>query len=294
MNIKRVWALALVCASLICVALLPLALETPEQALARQLSISHEITKSGDLKISWNPDAIQVSHGASLSIGYKYEDKGKIHRFDTHEWDTSLGEAVFRNLSLAEEMKFVWQVKTLAGVEVRKNFSVTLPAPAAPKRLNRQVEKQLTFVSERWETRENSEYMYIEGNDCANFVSQSLAARGIEQTATWNQTKLVPTRPWVSATALNEYLRSTPGVSRLSDGQRDRVKLGDLVFFDWDRSGDSDHVGVVNNIQHEADGSVKLYFAGHTSHKLYRSVDWAIHVLHPNARVEFLSIPETN
>jgi hypothetical protein len=101
------------------------------------------------------------------------------------------------------------------------------------------------------------------------------------------------TLPFVRATYLKAYLLSLPGFEELSDDQRDQVKLGDLAMFDWDNSGDIDHVGIVNRIQTMPDGSTRLYIAQHTLHRYYRSIDWFITVRHPNAKVIYLSVPES-
>jgi len=288
---KRLWAGVITVVALLAIAILSPLLQTPEEQLERKLSLSHHTSKSGDVTVSWNSEALNVDDTATITVGYSYEDKGKWHRYQAKNWDASLVEAVFRNLSLEEEFRFFFSLTTQSGVSIKKRFSVTIDPPTREQVKDARIKKQLDFVDKRWNTRENSEYLYIEQNDCANFASQTLAARGFQQSWAWAQKDKLPTAAWVRATELNSYLRSLPGVKRLSDGQRDRVKLGDLVFFDWDRSGDSDHVGVVNLIQHQADGTVKIFYAGHTSHKHYRSVDWAIQVLNPNSRVEYLSLP---
>jgi hypothetical protein len=288
---KRLWAGAITVIALLAIAILSPLLQTPEEQLERKLSLGHQTSKSGDVTVSWNSEALNADDTATITVGYSYEDKGKWHRYQAKNWDASLGEAVFRNLSLEEDYRFSFVITTQSGVSIKKRFLVRIDAPVGEQVKDARVKKQLDFVDKRWNTRENSEYIYIEQNDCANFASQTLAARGFEQSWAWAQKNQLPTTAWVRATELNAYLRSMPGITRLSDGQRDRVTLGDLVFFDWDRSGDSDHVGVVNRIQHQADGTVKIFYAGHTSHKHYRSVDWAIEVLHPNSRVEYLSLP---
>jgi hypothetical protein len=288
---KRLWAGAITVIALLAIAILSPLLQTAEEQLERKLSLSHQTSKSGDVTVSWNSEALNADDTATITVGYSYEDKGKWHRYQAKNWDASLGEAVFRNLSLEEDYRFSFAITTQSGVSIKKRFLVRIDAPVGEQVKDARVKKQLDFVDKRWNTRENSEYIYIDQNNCANFASQTLAARGFEQSWAWAQKNQLPTTAWVRATELNAYLRSLPGVRRLSDGQRDRVKLGDLVFFDWDRSGDSDHVGVVNLIQHQADGTVKIFYAGHTSHKHYRSVDWAIQVLHPNSRVEYLSLP---
>ena len=78
--------------------------------------------------------------------------------------------------------------------------------------------------------------------------------------------------PWVSSTAFRDYLEESGRATALSDDQRDQVKLGDVVQFDWDNSGDRDHTAVVTRIEGSGD-DIKIYYAGHTDDTDYRSVD---------------------
>lgn len=285
---KRFWV------TLLTLLVLAPAVISPEEAITTRLALSQKTNAYGDVIISWNPDALEEFEEVSMTIGYTYEDKGKKYFYSNDFVDPDLGEALFRNMSLEEDFRFRLELKTETGIHVKRGFDVNLPTPQRQRSIDQSVSLQLEYIDKTWQSRDQDDYIYIEENNCANFASQTLAARGMAQSAVWKQENRQPTSAWVSATALNAYLSSTTGVKRLLDGQREQVKLGDLVFFDWDRSGDSDHVGVVNHIQRQADGTIKIFYAGHTSHKHYRSVDWAIQVLRPNARVEYLSIPSGN
>ena len=70
------------------------------------------------------------------------------------------------------------------------------------------------------------------------------------------------------------------------------MKVGDIVQFDWDDSGDRDHTGIVTSVTTEADGSITIHYAGHTDATFDRSVDWAITELHPGGVAYYWSIPE--
>ena len=264
-----------------------------EHKLPADVQLTQIVSPSGDIEFFWNARALRDINFVDLKIDYSYDDKDKVHRTKPISVDASLGEAAFRNLSFEETYKFHFTLNTGDGQSFRESGIVDTPSPNRAQIANPSVRDQLAYADAHWQTRANPSFMYIDSNDCANFVSQTLAARGLVQDKTWNQVDQVPTRAWVSASALNDYVLGLPGTVQLTDGQRDQVKLGDLVFFDWDRSGDRDHVGVVNYIQKQADGSIRIYYAGHTSHKHFRSVDWATHVLHPNAAVYFVSLPRT-
>ncbi|MEB0303397.1 amidase domain-containing protein, partial [Mucilaginibacter sp. 5C4] len=58
----------------------------------------------------------------------------------------------------------------------------------------------------------------------------------------------------------------------LTAGESSRVKVGDIVQFDWDRSGDKDHTGIVTRVVKDASGT-HLYYAGHTEDSLDKSVE---------------------
>lgn len=273
-------------------ALLPsLVPENPK--LPADLRLTPLVNTIGDVEFVWSSSALSSRNYESFSIGYEYEDKGKILTFKPIKVDGTLGSAAFRNLSLGETYKFNFRLIAGDGTEYNEHLKLTTPLASVREPADHNVRAQMIYVNARWQTTSNSNYMYIESNDCANFASQTLVARGLKPDSRWNQVNFIPTRAWVSATALNDYLLTLPGVKQLSNGQRDQVKIGDLVLFDWDRSGDRDHVGIVSHIQEQVDGSYRIYYAGHTSHTLYRSVDWAITVVHPNANVYFLSIPRT-
>ena len=138
-------------------------------------------------------------------------------------------------------------------------------------------------------------YIAINGNDCVNFTSQSLIARGWQMDEEWwtegTGIDFDYTPAWVSSTAFRDYLEESGRATALSDEQRDQVKLGDVVQFDWDNSGDRDHTGIVTRIEGSGD-DIRISFAGHTDDSDYHSVDTAITEDHPGASVYYWSIPE--
>jgi len=263
------------------------------QTLPPELHLNTVVTPMGDVEIFWDPVALTDLGGTELKISYEYEDKGKTITYSNQPVDAQLGMTAFRNLSLSEHYLFHFDLLAVSGQEWRENVDVQTPNPQPIVPSDPGVQQQLAFVDSNWKTQANPTYLYIPSNDCANFASQSLAARGFDQTYTWHQSDQVATHAWVSATALESYLLTQPGFREISNESRADVKLGDLIFFDWNNSGDRDHVGIVSDVQRQPDGSTRIYYAGHTSHTHYRSVDWAITVVHPGASVYFLSVPPT-
>lgn len=285
--VKRFWL-----AFLVGLFVLTPALVFGEDKLPAEVQLTSQVTPTGDVEFFWNVAALQQINMVDLEIGYLYDQGDHPGVFKPQHVDALLGEAAYRNLSLDSSYIFEFRLTTGDGRSFKQRLSLTTPKPLRQPATDPGINAQLAYADSHWQTRVNPTYLYIPSNDCANFASQTLVARGFEQTTEWNQKDQVPTHSFVSATALKKYLLGMPGVKELTDGQRDEVKLGDLVMFDWNRSGDTDHVGVVDFIQKQADGTMRIYFAQHTLHRQFRSVDWAIQVYHPNAFVSFLSLPE--
>ena len=156
--------------------------------------------------------------------------------------------------------------------------STTLAVASDPK-----VIAQLEYVLAHWQDYNDEEWGVVGITDCVNFASQALIARGWEQTDEWYHSGDVyqSSATWRSSTAMRDWLLAHPELATpLDDTQRAQVQLGDIVQFDWDRSGDRDHTGIVTRIERTGD-AVKIYFAGHTLDSDYRDVDVAITEEHP-------------
>jgi hypothetical protein len=157
---------------------------------------------------------------------------------------------------------------------------VEVPVQAAP---------QVKYVLAHWSEYNTAEFETLGEDDCVNFTSQGLLARGWAQTDEWfygADGVYSSSAAWRSSTAFRDYLRDHPELATaLDDSQRDQVVPGDIVQFDWDNSGDRDHTGTVTKVVKGSGGQVTVYFAGHTTDSDYRSVDDAITVDHPGASV---------
>lgn len=264
-----------------------------DEKLPSEVQLTTQVSPTGDIVFLWNATAVAQLNFLDLKIGYSYENGKRQGSFGPANVDPRIGEAAFRNLPLDTEFTFKLRLVAGNGATFAQKLNIKTPKPVSQISTDAGVNAQLEYAAAHWQTKQNIKYMYIESNDCANFASQTLVARGLEENSKWGQVDKVPTHSFVSATALKKYLLKLPGFRSLTDGQRDEVKLGDLVIFDWNRSGDSDHVGVIDYIDKQPDGTVRLFFAQHSISRQYGSVDWAIQVFHPNAAVSYLSIPAT-
>ncbi|MGW9630580.1 amidase domain-containing protein [Agromyces sp. NPDC055520] len=159
------------------------------------------------------------------------------------------------------------------------------------------VAAQLAYAFEHWDDTESDTFGYLDDNDCVNFTSQTLLARGwVEDDEWWYDASgdaYGHAAAWISSTAMHDYLEEHPErATALTDDERGSVKVGDIVQFDWDDSGDRDHTGIVTSVETELDGSTTILYAGHTDHTWERSVDYAITELHPGGVAYYWSIPE--
>jgi hypothetical protein len=171
---------------------------------------------------------------------------------------------------------------------------VTPTATAEPVAVDPAVQAQLDYALTHWNDYNTAEYGVITGTDCVNFTSQSLIERGWEMDDAWwasgTGSDFDFSSPWVSSTAFMNYVADSGRATVLTDGQRDQVKLGDVVQFDWDNSGDRDHTAVVSRITGTGD-DIEIFYAGHTDDTDYRSVDVAITENHPGGTAYYWSIP---
>lgn len=137
------------------------------------------------------------------------------------------------------------------------------------------VTAQTAYVLAHWQNYNTAEYGRLPGTDCVNFTSQSLVARGWKMDAEWsfNARTSQYSSAWASSTAFAAYLAAHPErATALRDDQREQVKVGDVVQFDWNSSGDRDHTGVVTRVD-KSNGETKIYYASHTMDNDFKSVD---------------------
>jgi len=179
---------------------------------------------------------------------------------------------------------------------------VTPAEPAAPAAvetepaLSAAVTAQVDYALAHWslENYNTAEWGVLGENDCVNFASQAMIARGWTMDGVWSSPKkgnaYDASVAWRSSTAFMNYIESTGRATALTDQQRDQVKVGDIVQFDWDNSGDRDHTGIVTKVEKVGD-TVAISFAGHTLDSDYRSVDTAITVDHPGGAAYYWSVP---
>jgi hypothetical protein len=169
------------------------------------------------------------------------------------------------------------------------------PTPSAtPVPVDSAVQAQLDYALAHWNNYNTAEYGVITGTDCVNFASQALIKRGWTMDDAWYASGTGSdfdfSSPWVSSTAFMNYVADSGRATALTDDQRDQVKLGDVVQFDWDNSGDRDHTAIVSRIEGTGE-NIQIFYVGHTDDTDYRSVDYAITEKHPGGTAYYWSIP---
>ena len=156
------------------------------------------------------------------------------------------------------------------------------------------VDKQLNYAMQHWNNYNTAEYGDLNpvGGDCANFVSQTLIARGWTQNDDWyNHNAAASWSPsWGYVPAMDSYFSSTPslGLHEYPLDQRDKIKVGDIVMFDWNNNNSLDHVQIVSQVLH-VNGKIVIKMVGHNTDSDYRDLDTAITVDHPGAGGHFWS-----
>ncbi|MET0449612.1 MAG: amidase domain-containing protein [Aeromicrobium sp.] len=142
-------------------------------------------------------------------------------------------------------------------------------------RVTNRLDRQMAYAFQHWNVTSNKTFGYLSGNDCANFASQTLLARGWKREAAWfNYGSGRWSGTWVSSTALSTWLKKRPDlVTPLRYAQRDQVAVGDIVQFRWPGHAKSytswDHTGVVSKVVVLPNGRHDVYYVAHTLNRQY-------------------------
>jgi hypothetical protein len=158
------------------------------------------------------------------------------------------------------------------------------------------VDKQLAYAMTYWKNYNSGEWGDLNsvGGDCANFVSQTLIARGWQMNDDWyNHDAAADWSPaWGYVPSMDAYFRAHAaelGLTEYSFDQRDKIKVGDIVMFDWNDNDSLDHVQIVSAVEN-VNGQIKIKMVGHNEDSDYRDLDEAITVDHPGGIGHFWSL----
>jgi len=156
------------------------------------------------------------------------------------------------------------------------------------------VDRQLQYAMAHWKDYNLAEYgtMNPIGGDCANYVSQTLIARGWEQRSDWYNRDggAAHSATWTYCPTMDPWLTEHAaefGLTRRSLDERDKVKVGDIVFYDWNDNDSPDHTTIVSEVFTEPDGTIRIKSASHNQDGPYRDLDEMITVQHPGGTAWF-------
>ncbi|MDP4335160.1 amidase domain-containing protein [Curtobacterium sp. A7_M15] len=156
------------------------------------------------------------------------------------------------------------------------------------------VDRQLEYAMAHWKDYNLAEYgtMNPIGGDCANYVSQTLIARGWQQRDDWynRDAGAAHSATWTYCPTMDPWLTANAaefGLTRRSLDERDKVKVGDIVFYDWNDNDSPDHTTIVSEVFTEPDGTVRIKSASHNQDGPYRDLDEMITVQHPGGTAWF-------
>lgn len=158
------------------------------------------------------------------------------------------------------------------------------------------VDKQLAYAMTYWQNYNSAEWGDLNsvGGDCANFVSQTLIARGWTMNDDWyNKDAAADWSPaWGYVPSMDAYFQKNAAALGLTEyplDQRDKIKVGDIVMFDWNDNDSLDHVQIVSAVENVG-GQIKIKMVGHNEDTDYRDLDTTITVDHPGAIGHFWSL----
>lgn len=157
---------------------------------------------------------------------------------------------------------------------------------------------QSTRYAELWWNGFNPEYRSF-SDDCTNFISQCLFAGRMPQSggqtreSGWwykfgNSNMAEPwSYSWSTSHALAQYLLHHVGAQRLQHARE--LKMGDLIFYDWDGSGSYRHTTIVTDFDESCEPLVNAH-SDPSYHRPYTYLDsraWT-----PQTRYLFIHLPD--
>lgn len=169
-----------------------------------------------------------------------------------------------------------YQARTVAVTTTAKSDRTQRPTGLTFRyEVANRLDRQMAYAFANWNSSSNRRFGYLAGNDCANFASQTLFARGWKRSSQWfNDGPGDWSGSWVSSTALSSWLKSRPDLAtHLTYAQRDAVTVGDVVQFRWPGHPKSytswQHTAIVSKVVVLPNGRHDVYYVAHTLNRQY-------------------------
>jgi hypothetical protein len=147
------------------------------------------------------------------------------------------------------------------------------PALAAP------IQRQYDYAMKHWDSYNLKKYgdLNVDGGDCANFVSQTLVARGWKMNSAWHNNNAAAdwTPAWGYVPSMQDYFTANAtqlGLTEYPLDKRSKIRVGDLVMFDFTNDGTLDHVEMVSKVE-KVDGKIEIKMSGHNKNTKYSDLD---------------------
>jgi hypothetical protein len=250
------------------------------------------------LRLDWTaPAHTGGSRIVDYVVKYSYHDLGHWIPYTLHDGYRSSTYVIVRNLDLNTTLRFkIYAVNASGRVSSPAYFTVHTLTPERPTVDDAATQAEMDYVYKYWNSDATHDgYKQFVGENCTNWVSQVLRARGWKMDKQWwnrLHSNYDWSWTWGSATGLYYYLTHyrTHDVKMYSDQQMKYAKIGTIISFDWDPSEPQrNHSAIVSYIENLPDGSRRIYYAGNTDHTLYRSVIWATTVRRPGGKLVYFN-----
>ncbi|SFI62524.1 amidase domain-containing protein [Thermoflavimicrobium dichotomicum] len=142
--------------------------------------------------------------------------------------------------------------------------------------------KAKAYAYKWWNKRNNKEYGYyskVMGGcydcwyDCTNFISQVIKAGGIKEVTKGNSYwyyRDLPSKPSYSWGVANSFYSHFRGRAKMVDNIW-KLKIGDVISFDFENDGRIDHTAVVTKVD-----NFDVYVTQHTEDKKDNPISWLL------------------
>lgn len=169
-------------------------------------------------------------------------------------------------------------------------------APAEPAPIARQE----AYAMAHWDHYDTAVYGNLNpvGGDCADFVSQTLLARGWRMNAAWHDrdggSDWSPA--WGYVPSMNAYFAAnahTLGLTEYPLSDRSHIRVGDIVMFDLTGDGTLGHVEMVSRVE-QVNGRTVIEMAAHNRNVQFSNLDTVLRE-YPHATGHFwhVALPAT-
>ncbi|GMA63227.1 amidase domain-containing protein [Alicyclobacillus fastidiosus] len=247
-------------------------------AQGKRLGRAHTNIDIVDMQVAEDKETVHVTAVEKICWAYtdartpSVECRTIVHRQVWRYVDTSW------RLQKAEETS---DGKSFLHEDVGPRIEESLRTPQNPQRKAIYDRVRATRYADVWWDDFNPRYPRI-ADDCTNFISQCLHAGGLPMTGIgkrdsgwWVQNRKGSwSYSWATSNALYRYLRRKVGAKLVSTPSE--LKMGDLVFYDWNGSGTYHHSTIVTDFDDSGNPLVNAHTdpSYHRPYTYYDSRAW--------------------